>query len=312
MIEIKNVIICGLGAIGSIYAAKILTAVMSESKDIDLKILADKERVEKYKSQPTIFNSKEYLFDFITPEFAPYTADLIILATKNNGLHKALDNIKSFVGQNTIIISLLNGIKSEDETAKVYGADKVLLSYYIGHTSTRKGREITHDDVYKTVFGEKDNTVLSQKVESVKNFFEKTKINYEIPEDMDYSRWWKFLVNVGYNQASAVLNASYGDFQTSAKVNNIAIKLMEETVNIAKAEGVKNTENLIPEVLDVIEKMLPNTRTSMLQDVDAKRQTEVDIFAGYVSELGKKHNIPTPYNDMFLEIIKAIDEKNAR
>ena len=57
--------------------------------------------------------------------------------------------------------------------------------------------------------------------------------------------------------------------------------------------------------------MLPETRTSMLQDIDCGRQTEVDIFAGYVSALGKKHNIATPYNDMVLEILKAVDEKNS-
>ena len=85
---------------------------------------------------------------------------------------------------------------------------------------------------------------------------------------------------------------------------------MEEAATIAKAEGVKNTENFIPEVLSVIEKMLPETRTSMLQDIDAKRQTEVDIFAGYVSRLGKKYGINTPYNDIVFEIIKAMDEKN--
>lgn len=307
MNEIKNVIICGLGAIGSIYAAKI-----SEAKEINLKILADNERVKKYLTCPTVLNKKEYSFSFLSPEnVEEFKADLIIIATKNSGLAQSIDLIRDFVSSNTIILSLLNGIESEEKIAAVYGREKVLYSYYIGHTSTRIGREIAHDGVYKTVFGEKDNTVYSEKVQGIKKFFNKTGINYEIPQDMAYSRWWKFLVNVGYNQASAVLNANYGDFQKSSKVNNIAIKLMEESVSVAKAEGVKNTEKLIPEVLRVIETMLPDTRTSMLQDVDAKRQTEVDIFAGYVSRLGKKHEIPTPYNDMFLEIIEAIDEKNS-
>lgn len=307
MNEIKNVIICGLGAIGSIYAAKI-----SESKEINLKILADNERVKKYLTNPTVVNKKSYSFNFLSAEISEeFKADLIIIATKNSGLAQSIDLIRDFVSSNTIILSLLNGIESEEKIAAVYGREKVLYSYYIGHTSTRIGREIAHDGVYKTVFGEKDNSVYSEKVQRIKNFFNKTGINYEIPQDMAYSRWWKFLVNVGYNQASAVLNANYGDFQKSSKVNNIAIKLMEESVSVAKAEGVKNTEKLIPEVLRVIETMLPDTRTSMLQDVDAKRQTEVDIFAGYVSRLGKKHGIPTPYNDMFFEIINAIDEKNS-
>lgn len=306
MKEIKKVLICGLGAIGSIYAVKIL-----QNNKADLSVLVDKARLSRYKSEPLNFNGKEYLFKYITPE-ENFSADLIIIATKNNSLRHVLTEINNFVGENTIILSLLNGLKSEDIIAETFGKDKVLYSYYIGHTSTRTGRNIIHDDVYKTVFGENDNAVPSQNVMAVKNFFEQSNIKYEIPVDMEYSRWWKFLVNVGYNQASAVLNASYGDFQSSERVNNIAINLMKETVEVAKAHGVKNTQNLIPEVLECIKTMLPQTRTSMLQDVDARRETEVDVFAGYVSELGKKYNIATPYNDMFLEIIKAIDDKNQR
>lgn len=305
MKEIKNVIICGLGAIGSIYAAQI-----ASFSDIKLNVLLNKERLEKYKKNPLIFNGKECDFEYITPDSDAEKADLIIIATKNNGLDEALQYIERFAGNDTIILSLLNGIESEDKIAAVCGCSKVLYSYYIGHTSTRKDRCVSHDGVYKTVFGEKNNIELTDEVKIVKEFFDKVSIPYEIPVDMDYSRWWKFLVNVGYNQASAVLNASYGDFQCSKKVNDFAVKLMKEASYIAKAENVKNTEKLIPEVLEIIAKMLPETRTSMLQDIDAKRQTEVDIFAGYISKRGKEYSIQTPYNDMTLEIISAIDEKN--
>lgn len=306
MNKVKNVIICGLGAIGTIYAARI-----ADAGNINLKILLDEERIEKYKTNPTVFNNKEYSFDYITGDYCGFNADLIIIATKNRGLMEAVDAVKNFVNENTVFLSLLNGISSEDVIASVYGFDKVLYSYYIGHTSTRQGRSIVHDGVYKTVFGEKDNQQLSKNVLKVKEFFDSTGIPYEIPVDMDYSRWWKFLVNVGYNQASAVLNASYGVFQNSERANNLAINLMQEAADLAKAMGVKNTHQLIAQVLDVIKTMLPETRTSMLQDIDAKRQTEVGIFAGYIVESAKKYSISVPYNKVVLDIISAIDEKNA-
>lgn len=306
MNKVKNVIICGLGAIGTIYAARI-----ADAGNINLKILLDEERIEKYKTNPTVFNNKEYSFDYITGDYCGFNADLIIIATKNSGLMEAVYAVKNFVNENTVFISLLNGISSEDVIASVYGFDKVLYSYYIGHTSTRQGRSIVHDGVYKTVFGEKDNQQLSKNVLKVKEFFDSTGIPYEIPVDMDYSRWWKFLVNVGYNQASAVLNASYGVFQNSERANNLAINLMQEAADLAKAMGVKNTHQLIAQVLDVIKTMLPETRTSMLQDIDAKRQTEVGIFAGYIVESAKKYSISVPYNKVVLDIISAIDEKNA-
>lgn len=306
MNKVKNVIICGLGAIGTIYAARI-----ADAGNINLKILLDEERIEKYKTNPTVFNNKEYSFDYITGDYCGFNADLIIIATKNSGLMQAVDSVKNFVNENTVFLSLLNGISSEDVIASVYGFEKVLYSYYIGHTSTRQGRSIVHDGVYKTVFGEKDNQQLSKNVLKVKEFFDLTGIPYEIPVDMDYSRWWKFLVNVGYNQASAVLNASYGVFQNSERANNLAINLMQEAAELAKAMGVKNTHQLIAQVLDVIKTMLPETRTSMLQDIDAKRQTEVGIFAGYIVESAKKYSIQVPYNRVVLDIISAIDEKNS-
>ena len=306
MKEIKKVLICGLGAIGSIYAVKIL-----KHKDVELSVLVDRARLIRYRQEPLIFNGEKYCFDYITADDT-FIADLIIIATKSSALDSVLVDLKGFVAQDTVILSLLNGLESEDRIAEVFGQDKVLYSYYIGHTSTRIGRNVSHDGVYKTVFGEKYNNEYSNNVLTVKNFFDKTGINYEIPIDMEYARWWKFLVNVGYNQASAVLNASYGDFQKSDQANKLAIKLMNEAVEIARVCGVKNTDRLIPEVLEVVSTMVPETKTSMLQDVEASRKTEVDIFAGYISDLGKKYGIKTIYNDMFLEIIKAIDDKNSK
>lgn len=304
MNNIKNILICGLGAIGSIYAT-----TFNSYKDIKLKILVDKKRLIKYKNTPLIFNEKKYDFDYITPDCNDFKADLIIISTKNNHLEEVINNIKNFVYENTLILSLLNGLQSEELIAKAYGNEKIIDSYYIGHTSTRLGRKIIHDGVYKTVFGEENNSIHSKRILKIKQLFEKTNIPYEIPVDMKYSKWWKYLVNVGYNQASAILNASYGDFQKCNEINDFAINLMQEATLIAQAEGVKNTENIIPEILEVISKMLPETRTSMLQDIDAKRETEIEAFAGYILKLAKKHNINTPYNEMSYKIIKALDSK---
>lgn len=305
MKEIKNILICGLGAIGTIYAAKFF-----KHTGLNLKILIDESRLSRYKDSYTCYNGEKYKFDFVLPSKNDFKADLVIIATKNKDFETVLNNIKNYVSEDTIIMSLLNGLKSEENIIEQYGENHLLYSYFIGHTSTRNGREITQDGVYKTVFGEKYNNAYSDKVICVKKLFDKTNIPYDIPVDMEYSNWWKFVLNVGYNQASALLNADYNAFQKSQKINNIAIKLMEETVAVAKALGVNNTEKIIPDIIKVIEKMLPETRTSMLQDIDAKRQTEVDAFSGYVIELSEKYGIETPYNKFVYECIKAIDEKN--
>lgn len=304
MNKINNVIICGLGAIGTIYAEKLKGCT-------NLKILADEKRIERYKKNPVIFNGKKCDFDFILPDEKNFKADLIIISVKNSGLVDAAASIKNFVDENTIILSLLNGISSEEYLASIYGWEKLLFSYFVGHTSTRKGAEITFDGVGEIVFGEKENSEFSQKVLAVKNLFDETKIDYSIPEDMEYSMWKKFLVNVGTNQASAILGGAYKLFQNSEKSMNLAKNFMKEAQKIAEVSGVKNTEKMLDEALEIINSMLPKTKSSMLQDVESARKTEVEIFAGKVIEMGEKFNIPTPYNKIAFEIISALDEKSS-
>ena len=121
--DIKKVVICGLGAVGLTYANKL--------KDVcELFVLADGKRILKYKENPPLLNGKEIKLNYITPQTSQ-KADLIIIATKFGGLDSALDYMQNCVGENTIIISLINGISSENIIAKRYGKDKVLHSYFI-------------------------------------------------------------------------------------------------------------------------------------------------------------------------------------
>ena len=284
MREIENVLICGLGAIGSIYADKIKGA----------KILVDSDRLERYKKNPTTFNGKVMELDYILPD-DEFKADLIIIATKYDGLADAVDNIKNFVGENTLILSLLNGVTSEKLIAERYGAEKVVYSYFIGHSAVRDGRNITQDGV---------NTIVMGANERIRKYFDKVEINYEIPDDIIRSMWLKFMLNVSSNQTTALMRLTFGEMLSNKKCMEFVVNVMKEVQTIAKAEGVQNTETMIDDALEALKMMCPEGKTSMLQDVEAGRKTEVDMFAGVMIELGKKHNIPTPYNKVLKELIE--------
>lgn len=301
MKEIKKVILCGLGAIGTIYADKL------EKFDAEnFKVLVDEARIERYKTNPIKFNGRQLNFDYILPSQEGFKADLIILATKFAGLKDAIKNIKNFVKEDTVILSLLNGVTSEDIIADVYGKDKMLYSYFIGHSSVRCGNSVTHDDVNTIVFGAENN--LGENVLAVKNFFDKVGINYKIPDDIKRSMWLKFMLNVSANQPTAILRMTFGDMFENTHFMKFAENIMREVQSVAKAEGVLNTETMVDEALKHLKTMTPDGKTSMLQDVEAGRKTEVDMFAGTVIELGKKHGISTPYNKILREMIGIIEE----
>lgn len=291
MKEIKNILICGLGAIGSIYVAKIK----------DARVLVDKDRLERYKKNPTYFNGELLNPHYILPDDKVFKADLIIIATKFDGFEQAVENIKNFVGENTVILSLLNGVTSEKLLIDKYGADKVLYSYFIGHSAVRVGRHITQDGVNTIVFGSPDD---NKNIERVKNYFDKNGINYDIPDDIIHSMWLKYMLNVSSNQTTALLGYTFGQMLNNERCMSFVKNVMKEVQTIAKAEGVKNTETMVDEALLSLNKMCPEGKTSMLQDVEAGRKTEVDIFAGVMIKLGKKHNIDVPYNKVLKELIE--------
>lgn len=299
MNNIKNVLICGIGAVGSIYADKI-----QKYNNAKLRVLVDKARLEKYTNSPVMLNGRELIFDYVLPENTDFKADLIIIATKFDGLSDAVKNIENFVNEDTVILSLLNGVTSEEIIARKYGWDKLLLSYFIGHSAVREGRNVTQDGIGKIVFGAKGDK--NANVERVKDFFDKAKINYEIPDDIQYSLWLKYMLNVSTNQPSAILNMTFGQMQNNPKFMELSKKLMLEVQAIAKAEGVNNTEAMLDDALKAFFKMSPDGKTSMLQDVLAHRKTEVDMFAGAMIEFGKKHNIPVPYNELMKEMVEII------
>lgn len=304
MNEIKNVVICGIGAVGSIYANKI-----NEYNSNFLRVLVDRTRLQNYTTNPKIFNGKPLYFNYILPENNDFKADLIIIATKFDGLNETIKNIKNFVKEDTIILSLLNGVTSEELIAEKYGWKHTLLSYFIGHSAMRYGNNITHDGVGTVVFGIKDKTQTDiRDIELVKNYFDKVGLDYKIPDDMQRDLWLKFMLNVSSNQPSAILGMTFGQMQSNQKFMDFFVKIMKEVRKIAKAQGVKNTETMIDEALETFNKMIPEGKTSMLQDVESKRKTEVEMFAGTIIELGKKHNIPTPYNQIMKEMIEIIHE----
>lgn len=306
MKEIKNVLIVGIGAIGMIYASRI-----QHCENINLYVLVDNERKDRYIKNGNIFNGVRYDFNYVLPSNdSNIKPDLIIIATKSQDLNKAIEMIEKYVAKNTIIMSQLNGITSEETIGKVYGMEKVLYSMMLGHISARIDNRITHDGNATIFFGEENNNPNSEKVIRVKLLFEKAKITYKIPEDIMYTMWQKLMANVGFNQITALTRADYSVLKKGGKTTDIAVKLMNEVACVAKAVGIGNTERMLPASLAIIEQMPAEAKSSMLQDLEANRQLEVDLFAGTICKIGKDYDVATPYNDIIYEILTAINEKN--
>ncbi|WHH58802.1 ketopantoate reductase family protein [Petroclostridium sp. X23] len=306
MKKIKKISLVGLGAIGSAYGSYLHQAAPN-----CLQVIANKERIERFKTNGCIVNGKNYDFNYIQPEVETIPSDLIIVSVKYHHLAQAIEDMRNHVGPETIILSLMNGISTEEIIGREYGMEKLLYSYSVAIDAIREGNHTRYTNIGKIVFGEKNNTSLSPRVNAVKELFENAKIPYEIPEDMLRSLWWKFMINVGINQTSAVLRAPYGVFQQMKEANGLMRLTMEEAICLANRLEIDLRKEDIDSFQEVLHTLSPNGKTSMLQDIEAGRKTEVEIFAGTISELGQKHGVATPANDILKRIIHAMEQINA-
>ncbi len=303
MKEIKNVTILGAGAMGAYFSSRFF-----ETDGFTVSLAAAGQRFERLKKGGFVLNEKHYLLPVINTDESVSSPDLIIVALKNQHLSIALEQMKNLVGSDTTIISVMNGLDSEKIIGSIFGMEKVLYAISVGIDAVRKGNEVTYTNPGKHIFGQLDNTQLSDQVQCVQRAFEKAGIQYETPTDMVRMMWWKFMINVGMNPSSAVMRAPYGVFQSSPEARFLMEALMKEVIILAQAEGVNLTEEDLQSWDTVLDTLSPLGKTSMLQDMEAGFKTEVEVFSEKVVELGKTHNIPTPFNQTVLNIVKVLEQ----
>jgi 2-dehydropantoate 2-reductase len=188
--------------------------------------------------------------------------------------------------------------------------EKLVLAIAVGIDAVREQDRFTYAQRGKIIFGLESQKTTDDRIVRLEEILTRAAIPYEVSADILRTMWWKFMINVGVNQASAVLRAPYRVFQESADARNLMLLLMQEVVDLAKKVQINLTGKDLDEWQAILSTLGPTGKTSMLQDIEAGRKTEVEIFAGKVVSLGKEHDVPTPANNVILQIIKAMEQKN--
>jgi 2-dehydropantoate 2-reductase len=257
-------------------------------------------------------NGRRFDVRCVAPGEPPRPVDLLLVAVKQHHLAAAVEDVRGAVGEGTIILSLLNGIASEGVLGRAFGAEKVLPAFTLGNDVVREGTHTRYTNFGKLVFGAPSNDPADPRVVAVKTLLEAAAIPYVVPADIVREQWLKFMLNVGVNQVSAVLRAPYGAFERVDEVRELTRRAALEVVALSRHEGVALEPADVERIFPLLATLAPDGKTSMLQDVEARRKTEVEAFAGTVVELGRRHGVPTPVNELLGEMIAALERLRGR
>lgn len=298
--KIEKVALLGAGAVGAYFIWG-----LTEKLGDNFCVIAKGERKKRLEKEGLIINGTQYALTVKEPQEVK-DIDLLLVSSKQDALEDALEDIEGMVGENTTVISLLNGVNSEEIIGNAIGMEHMLYAI-MRIASVRKGNAITFSPEHTAgIFvGEKDRKEPTQRVLAVEELFRNTGIRYNFVENIILDMWTKYASNVAQNLPQAILGIGFGAYNDSAHMNHIAKCLWREVAEVANAKGIPLTKEF-----QLFCGVRPDARFSTLQDIDAGRHTEIEMLAGEMIRMGKECGIDVPYCEYTYHLIKALEEKN--
>lgn len=298
--KIKNVALLGAGAVGAYFIRG-----LSERMGENFCVVAKGERKKRLEEDGLLINRKKYHLYVKEPNEVS-EVDLLLVSCKYDALPDMLDDIKTMVGDDTIVLSLLNGVTSEELIGNAIGMDHMLYGV-MRIASVRNGNQITFspEKTAGVYVGEKDMKEPTERIQALDALFKDTGIRFYFVEDIIMDMWTKYASNVAQNLPQAILGTGYQAYKDSEHLHTIAAHLWKEVAQVANAKGIPLQEELV-----LFQGVNPDARFSTLQDLDAGRHTEIEMLAGEMVRMGAKCGVSVPYCEYTYHLIRALEEKN--
>lgn len=302
-LEIKSVAMIGAGAIGGYFIWG-----MSKALGDRFCVVADGARAERLARTGLIINGRHFDLNVKTPEEAQ-GVDLVLVATKYDGLRTAIPEIRTILGAgitSTTVMSLLNGIDSEEILAEEIGWSPIVNAYMVIASQRHGDRVYFNPAVTKgLVFGERTTPEKTERCAAIERLFETGDVRATWVPNIVQRQWAKFSRNIAYNIPQAILGVGIGAFSDSSHVLQISKRLEQEVITVGAAHGIDVPA--IDRSLD--ERFDKRVRYSTLQDLDAGRHTEIDMFCGVLMKKAAEANLSVPAAELCYHFIKALEER---
>ena len=299
---IQSTAIVGMGALGLLYADVMVKARGKEG----VAFVLDEARLEKYKDTVFTINGVEKTFPMVSNKKVK-PVDLLIVAVKYNGLKSAIETMRACVDEHTIIMSVMNGIDSEEILAEAFGKEHMIYTVAQAMDAMKFDNALNYTKSGELRIGVVEDSQKAN-LQAVCEYFDDIHMAYTAGEDILKRMWGKFMLNVGVNQTCLAYSTNYaGTLAEGTEENRIFLEAMNEVIELANAYDIGLTHDDLDYYVKIIGTLSPTGVPSMRQDGIAKRYSEVEMFAGTVRRMAKEKGIKTPANDLLYEKIKAIE-----
>jgi 2-dehydropantoate 2-reductase len=235
---------------------------------------------------------------------------LVILFVKSMHTLKAAQTAQKLTGETGYVLTLQNGMGNVDRIAEVVVPSKIIAGTTSHGATLLCPGKIRHAGEGPTTMGfwyDGDSSV----IEKIADFFTAAGIQTAVSENIREVVWDKLLVNVGINAITALTGIKNGQLLDLPVTKALSRAAVEEAVALAKAKGVGVRDHAVAHVFDIAA-MTAGNRSSMGQDVDHHRRTEIDAINGFVVRESKKMGLDAPVNRTLTALIETMQHHGTK
>ncbi|MBE3642540.1 MULTISPECIES: 2-dehydropantoate 2-reductase [Bacillus cereus group] len=301
-----RILVLGAGGVGGFFGGRLV------EKGEDVTFLIRSKRKKQLEERGLVIRSVNGDFSFqpnlITKEDQTAPFDVILFSTKAYHLNEAIQDLKPFVGENTVIIPLLNGIAHVSLLQKEFGEEKVIGGLcFIETTLNDEGEIVQTSDANRLVFGEMKSQH-AEKIKHISKAFAGTKSSFVLSENITQDMWHKYLFITVMSGVTTLMRAPIGPIRESEGGRDFIQNLFEECMQIMRCIGAPIKDNIVQEHMKTIDKISYNMKSSMQRDMEKGSSIEGTHLQGYLLDVAEQFSIAAPLLGTIYQNLKVYEE----
>lgn len=300
-----KILVVGAGAVGGYFGGRLL------EKGEDVTFLVREGRKKQLEEMGLVIES---IHGNVTLQPKTITTgevagpfDVILLSTKAYHLEGAIDSFRPYVGKETLILPLLNGIVHFNKLAEEFDEENIIGGLcFIESTLDRDGHVIQSSQAQRLLFGERSGE-RSERILKMKDCFSGTKADIRLSDNINQELWHKYLFISTMSGITTLMRAPIGPIRDDENGRGVITQVLKELVSIMKRINAPIADEIETIQMKQIENLGYQMKSSMQRDMEKKLSVEADHLHGYLLEIARNEGIVVPVLEAIYANLKVYE-----
>jgi 2-dehydropantoate 2-reductase len=302
---IMKILVAGAGAVGGYFGGRL--AEKGEDVTFLVREGRKKQLEETGLSIQSVHGDVELKPKTLLSGESASPFDAIILSVKAYHLESVIESIQPYVGEETMIIPLLNGISHVEQLVEKFGEHNVIGGLcFVESTLDSEGSVIQTSPIHDLVFGERTGEK-TDRILRLQDAFSGTKANFTLSENIVQDMWHKYLFITTLSGVTSLFRSPIGPIRETEEGTAAIKQTLAETASVMRRLGAPIADDIEEKQLEKLNGMGYEMKSSLQRDMEKGMAIEADHLYGFLLDAANRHNIEIPNLQIIYTSLKVYE-----